>query len=139
MIEFNYQAGFKLSNESSYAEWCRQIIDSEDFTFKSVQYIFCTDEFLLDINQEFLKHDTYTDIITFDYGVDDLIEGEIYISVDRLKDNAMAYNVTFDEELLRVMAHGILHLCGYPDKSEEEERIMRIKELEKMKMFHVKQ
>jgi len=107
-----------------------------------INYIFCSDSYLLKLNQEFLSHQTYTDIITFDYSVGKTISGEIYISLDRIKENANHFNVSPQEELLRVMIHGVLHLSGYRDKKRAEKSIMRKKEeacLSLWKnMFHVK-
>jgi rRNA maturation RNase YbeY len=93
----------------------------------------------LEINQQYLDHDTLTDIISFDYSVGNEINGDIFVSVERVKENASDYKVTFHEEIQRVLVHGILHYCGYKDKTESDERIMRFKEEEKMKMFHVEQ
>ena len=94
---------------------------------------------MLKINIEYLNHDTLTDIISFDYTEGDIISGDIFVSIERVKDNAIDFKVTFEEELKRVLAHGVLHYCGYKDKSEQDEKLMREKEEEKMKMFHVKQ
>jgi rRNA maturation RNase YbeY len=102
-----------------------------------LDYIFCDDEYLLKINQDYLDHDTYTDIITFPYGDLNVIAGDIFISVERVKENAVNFRVDFELELKRVMAHGVLHLLGYGDKSEEEVLQMRLKEDEKIKLFHV--
>jgi rRNA maturation RNase YbeY len=91
-------------------------------------FIFCTDDFLLDINRKYLRHDYYTDVITFDYTVDNSVSGDIFISVERVEENAREFGVSFEHELSRVMYHGVLHLCGYKDKSEDEEQKMREKE-----------
>jgi rRNA maturation RNase YbeY len=93
----------------------------------------------LEINQQYLDHDTLTDIISFDYSVGNEINGDVFVSVERVKENASDYKVTFHEEIQRVLVHGILHYCGYKDKTESDELIMRAKEEEKMKMFHVEQ
>ena len=93
----------------------------------------------MEINQQYLDHDTLTDIISFDYSVGNEINGDIFVSVERVKENASDYNVTFQEEIQRVLVHGILHYCGYKDKTESDELVMRTKEEEKMKMFHVEQ
>jgi probable rRNA maturation factor len=102
----------------------------ENRRLQHLQYVFCSDEFLLGINRQFLNHDYYTDIITFDLLNDNTLptEGEIYISIERVKDNAKTHNVRFNEELLRVVFHGALHLCGYLDKSEADILLMREKE-----------
>jgi probable rRNA maturation factor len=139
MIEFNYQNDFAKINEVVYSKWLEQIAISEGKTIGELSYVFCSDEYLLKINQDHLNHDTYTDIITFDYCQDGLINGEIYISTDRVRENALSFRESEINELHRVMSHGLLHLCGYPDKTEKESDIMRAKENEKIKMFHVKQ
>ena len=106
-----------------------RIFAEEKVTFKSLSYIFCTDEFLLKLNQEYLNHDTFTDILTFNLeGTSLPIVSEIYISVDRVKENAANLAVPFIKELYRVMIHGVLHLCGYQDHSPEEKLLMRQKE-----------
>mgnify|MGYP001013390479 CR=1 FL=1 len=139
MISFNYETDFELQDEAKYEEWLAAVIESEDKTEGEINYIFCDDEYLLQKNIEFLDHDTLTDIISFDYTMGNLISGDIFISVERVADNATDFNVPFDEELKRVMAHGILHYCGYKDKTENDEKIMRAKEEEKMLLFHVEQ
>lgn len=137
MISFNYETDFELENEQVYENWMARVIESEDKTEGEINYIFCDDEYLLQKNIEFLNHDTLTDIISFDYTMGNLISGDIFISVERVKDNATDFNVSFGEELKRVMAHGVLHYCGYKDKTEEDSALMRSKEEEKIKMFHV--
>lgn len=137
MISFNYETAFELENEARHEEWLSAVIESEDKTEGEINYIFCDDEYLLQKNIEFLNHDTLTDIISFDYTMGSLISGDIFISVERVKENAADYNVPFEEELRRVMAHGILHYCGYKDKTDDDERLMREKEEEKIALFHV--
>lgn len=137
MISFNYETGFKLDNEARYEQWLSHVIASEGKTEGEVSYIFCDDDYLLEINKQYLDHDTLTDIISFDYTVGNEISGDIFISVERVKDNAIDFNVPFEEELRRVMAHGVLHYCGYKDKTEADEQLMRNKEEEKIAMFHV--
>jgi probable rRNA maturation factor len=139
MISFNYEIAFELQDEARYEEWLSAVIESEEKTEGEINYIFCDDEYLLKMNVEFLDHDTLTDIISFDYTMGSLISGDIFISVERVRENAQEYGVAFDEELKRVMAHGILHYCGYKDKTEEDSALMRAKEEEKMAMFHVEQ
>ena len=139
MISFNYETNFALENESNYEDWITRIIYSEGFEVGEINYIFCDDEYLYKINMEYLNHDTLTDIISFDYSVGNLLQGDIFISVERVADNAKDFNVTFDDELKRVLSHGVLHYCGYKDKSPKDEALMREKEEEKMKMFHVEQ
>jgi probable rRNA maturation factor len=139
MISFNYETDFELENESRYSDWLSQVIASEARREGEVNYIFCDDEYLLQMNVQYLDHDTLTDIISFDYTVGKEISGDIFISVERVKENAADFNVPFDEEIKRVMAHGVLHYCGYKDKTEEDEQLMRLKEDEKIKLFHVEQ
>jgi probable rRNA maturation factor len=139
MIELNYQNDFEHLDALIYTKWLDLIAVSETKTIGEVSYVFCSDEFLLQINQDYLGHDTFTDIITFDYCEEGLINGEIYISTDRVNENASSFEVSLINELHRVMAHGLLHLCGYGDKSDAEAQLMREKENEKIGMFHVKQ
>ena len=137
MISFNYESDFSLEQEEVYASWIETIVESENKILGEISYIFCDDEYLHSINMQYLNHDTLTDIISFDYTEGDVISGDIFISVERVEDNANDFNVTFDEELKRVLAHGILHYCGYKDKSESDALLMRAKEEEKIKLFHV--
>ena len=137
MISFNYETDFELDNEEQYEDWISRIIESEGFDEGEINYIFCDDEYLHKINVEYLDHDTLTDIISFDYTVGNLIQGDIFVSIERVKDNANDFNVSFEEELKRVLSHGVLHYCGYKDKSPKDEALMRSKEEEKMQMFHV--
>jgi len=139
MISFNYENDFILDNEELYSLWISNVILSENKKEGDINYVFCNDDFLLNINQQYLSHDTYTDIISFDYSVGNELHGDIFISIERVLENANEYEVSFNEELLRVMSHGILHYCGYKDKSENDELIMRNKEEEKIQMFHVEQ
>ena len=139
MISFNYETEFELHNEPDFSKWLSSVILSENKKEGEINYIFCDDNYLLEINQQYLDHDTLTDIISFDYSVGNEINGDIFVSVERVKENASDYKVTFHEEIQRVLVHGILHYCGYKDKTESDERIMRSKEEEKMKMFHVEQ
>lgn len=139
MIDFNYETEFTLENEEAISGWISNVIKSEGKKEGEINYIFCDDEYLLQINKEHLNHDYYTDIISFDYTVGNEINGDMFISVDRVKENAVDFNVAFDEELKRVIIHGILHYCGYKDKLEEEELLMRNMEDEKLAMFHVEQ
>ena len=139
MISFNYETDFEIQDKAKYEAWLSAIITSEEKREGEINYIFCDDEYLLQINIQYLDHDTLTDIISFDYTVGKEINGDIFISVERVKENAADYGVSFEEELLRVMAHGILHYCGYKDKSADDEALMRNKEEEKIAMFHVEQ
>ncbi|RZK12384.1 MAG: rRNA maturation RNase YbeY [Flavobacterium sp.] len=139
MISFNYESDFELNNETAYAEWLSKVIISEDKKEGDINYIFCDDEYLHKINVEYLQHDTLTDIISFDYSVGSELHGDIFVSIERVQDNAKDFNVSFEDELKRVLVHGILHYCGYKDKSEEDEALMRQKEEVKMQLFHVEQ
>lgn len=138
MISFNYELDFNLVNESAIANWLSSVIVSENKKEGEISYVFCDDDYLHKINLEYLNHDTLTDIISFDYSVGKELNGDIFISIERVQDNARDYNVFFEEELMRVLVHGILHYCGYKDKSVEDEVLMRFKEDEKIAMFHVK-
>ena len=139
MISFNYEAAFTLENEAVFSNWLAEVILSENKKEGDINYIFCDDEFLLNINQQYLNHDTLTDIISFDYSIGNELHGDVFISIERVQENAEDFNVAFEEELKRVMAHGVLHYCGYKDKTVEDEKLMRLKEDEKIRMFHVKQ
>ena len=139
MISFNYELDFKLDDEQLFSDWLSKVISSESKHEGEINYIFCDDNYLVEINQQYLDHDTLTDIISFDYSIGNELHGDVFISVERVVENAQDFEVTFEEELRRVLVHGILHYCGYKDKNEEDENLMRRKEEEKMKMFHVKQ
>ena len=139
MINFNYESDFTLDNEEAVSTWLSAVIVSENKSEGEINYIFCDDEYLHKINLEYLNHDTLTDIISFDYTMGNEISGDIFVSIERVLDNAKDYNTVFEDELKRVLVHGVLHYCGYKDKSEEDELIMRSKEDEKLAMFHVEQ
>ena len=139
MISFNYEIEFQLENEVDYTHWLSRVILSEDKKEGEINYIFCDDDYLLTLNQEYLNHDTLTDIISFDYSIGTELHGDIFISVERVMENALDFKVDFLEELKRVLVHGVLHYCGYKDKSETDELLMRSKEDEKIQLFHVKQ
>lgn len=128
MISFNYNTQFKLSNEQQLQNWIANVITSENCKEGDINYIFCEDEELLKINKEFLNHDTLTDIISFDYTVGKELHGEVYISIERVYDNAKLFKQNFITELHRVIIHGILHYCGYKDKTELDASRMRDKE-----------
>lgn len=137
MISFNYETDFLLDGEIQFSDWISRVILSENKKEGDINYIFCDDEYILEINKQYLDHDYYTDIISFDYSVGNELNGDIFVSIDRVKENATDFNTTFVEELKRVIIHGILHYCGYKDKSNEDEALMRSKEDEKTNMFHV--
>jgi probable rRNA maturation factor len=137
MINFNYETDFSLENEEAIAAWLTNVITSENKKEGEINYIFCDDEYLHKINLEYLNHDTLTDIISFDYTMGNEISGDVFVSIERVKDNAKDFNVVFEEELKRVLVHGVLHYCGYKDKGEADELLMRSKEDEKIALFHV--
>jgi rRNA maturation RNase YbeY len=128
MINFNYETDFILESEEQISTWISNTISEEDFKLEDINYVFCDDKYLHKLNVEFLNHDTLTDIISFDYSVGKIIQGDIFISVERVADNAKDFGVLFIEELHRVIIHGILHYCGYKDKTDADAAIMRGKE-----------
>lgn len=119
---------FELPDEQNLSRWLMNVAEAEAGVIREISYVFCSDDYLLQINKEYLKHDYYTDIITFPYKEGKEVESDIFISIDRVRDNAQAFDASFEKELLRVISHGLLHLLGYKDKSEEEEKTMRQKE-----------
>ena len=129
-LQFFYEdTSFELENTPVIEVWIKQIINNYGFDLVDLNYIFCSDNYLLEINREHLNHDYYTDIITFDHSEENKkVESDIFISVDRVKENADSLSISFHQELSRVMAHGLLHLFGYSDKTSEEKIIMREKE-----------
>lgn len=128
MIEFFSETDFALDNQDTFSKWITAIIETEGFSVGDITYVFCDDDYLHKINLEYLKHDTLTDIISFDYSLGKQIHGEIYISIERVKENALEFNVSFDSELKRVIIHGIFHFMGCKDKTPAEEIQMRKKE-----------
>lgn len=128
MITFNYENDFKLDNELELSNWISNVIKTEECIEDEINYIFCDDDYLHKLNVQFLDHDTLTDILSFDYSIGKNLQGDIYISTERVADNAKDFNVEFSQELKRVLVHGILHYCGYKDKTEEEAKLMRSKE-----------
>ncbi len=139
MIEFIFKNDFKLNGEKQIKTWLEKIAVSEGKEIMELQFIFCNDEQLLELNQDFLNHHTFTDVIGFDYSLGKMLQGEIHISTERVKENALNYDTSFENELRRVMAHGLLHFCGYKDKTKDEVLQMKEKEEEKLKLFHVEQ
>ncbi|MES2513653.1 MAG: rRNA maturation RNase YbeY [Bacteroidota bacterium] len=138
MISFNNQSiSFKLKEKTKLKQWIKSVTEKEKHQVGTINYIFCTDDELLEINLEHLKHNTLTDIITFDYTEGKTINSDIFISVVRVLENAEKFKVTFDDELHRVMIHGILHLCGYKDKSKADAELMRKKENAALNLFNV--
>lgn len=128
MISFNYEIDFELKNSEEVKSWISKVILEENCNEGDINYIFCSDEYLHKINVKFLNHDTLTDIISFDYSIGKELHGDIYISVDRVTENASDYGTNFIDELDRVIIHGILHYCGYKDKTNDDELLMRSKE-----------
>ncbi|MEZ4841456.1 MAG: rRNA maturation RNase YbeY [Flavobacteriaceae bacterium] len=128
MILYNSETDFVLEQAENISDWIAKTIESEGKSEGDISYIFCDDDYLLDINVKYLNHNTLTDIISFDYTDDGLISGDVFVSIDRVKENAEKFNVSFQDELHRVMIHGILHFCGYKDKTKEEEQLIRSKE-----------
>ena len=135
-ISFDYfQTRFTLSNPNKISTWIQKVVKAEKAEIESLSFVFCTDKYLLKINQDYLDHDTLTDIITFDFseerrarGKSRLLEGEIYISIPRVRENARLVGANFEVELRRVIIHGVLHLLGYKDKSVKDKKEMRAKE-----------
>ena len=135
---FEEDIDFKLSNRNLHKKWLKEVAKTEAYVISDLNYIFCSDSYLLKINQDYLNHDTYTDIITFDNSEEELtIEGDIFISIDRVLDNAKKEQVLFEEELHRVMSHGLLHLMGYKDKTKEDQIAMRKMEDQSVSLFHL--
>ena len=128
MIQYFFENVEEITLPENCSEWVGKLILNEEKKVGNINYIFCDDEYLLKVNQDFLNHDYYTDIITFDYVKGKTISGDIFISLTRISENASILSSSFEKELLRVLAHGVLHLCGYKDKSDEEEKEMRAKE-----------
>ncbi len=129
-VYYQSQNNFRLSSaeEERRARWITQVIENANCRCGELTYIFCSDKELLKINQQYLRHDTYTDIITFNYAQADRISGDIFISTDRVRENARTFKVRFDMELARVMIHGVLHLLGHEDRTDEEKEAMRTEE-----------
>lgn len=138
-ITFRVEANldFSLEKEAKLISWIKSVLKQEGRTVGNISYLFCTDEYLLNINRQFLSHDFYTDIITFDYSEKNKIEGEIFISVERVKENAKTFKQPFQKELMRTIIHGVLHLCGYKDKNPSDKKRMRLKEDEALSYYRV--
>ena len=119
---------FELENKQLVINWVLSAINKEGYQLGEVSYVFCSDEYLYKINLEHLSHDTYTDIITFNYCENNVVNADIFISIERVKENAKTYSVDFEEELHRVIIHGILHLVGYNDKTDEQQKEMTSRE-----------
>ena len=124
MITFNFETLFELKKTTHLEDWVTKIVDNHGFTIGEINYIFCDDVYLHKLNIDFLQHDTLTDVISFDNTIGKLISGDIYISIERVVENAKDYKVSFDEELHRVMIHGVLHYIGFKDKTVLEKKQM---------------
>lgn len=135
MISFEYNSEMPFTPSLKHKIWLQQVIRKEGKVTGDISYIFCDDAFMIEQNNAFLKHDTYTDIITFDECIGNVVSGSILISSDRVAENASKFGKTFENELLRVVVHGTLHLCGYEDKSEEDAKVMREMEDESLAML----
>lgn len=122
---FSEKPEFKFKNKRKTTNWLKEVISANHKVLGELSFIFCTDEQLLEINQTYLKHFYLTDVITFSYNNGEIINGDIYISVDRISENASIFGVSFDSELFRIMVHGVLHLLGYNDKTKKQEKEMR--------------
>jgi len=139
MISFNYKKDFVIKDEEKHTSWLLHVVGQEGCNINEIAYILTTDTELLELNKNFLGHDYYTDILTFDRSENKRLSGDIFISVERVLDNAKAHKVGVDEELRRVMIHGVLHMIGYGDSNEGERERMRERENVYLKMFHVEQ
>jgi rRNA maturation RNase YbeY len=126
---------FRLANARALKAWVKAVVETKSKKLGEVAYVFCSDEYLLQMNQEHLQHDYYTDIITFDYTEGNIVSGDLFISIDRVKENALKEAVDFDIELRRVMIHGILHLLGLKDKKKEDQEAMRLAENQALTLF----
>lgn len=136
---FEEDISFQLEEPNKIINWVQQIINQHQQSLEEINYIFCSDSYLLNINQEYLNHDTFTDIVTFNNSEEaNKIESDIFISIDRIKENANSYNKSFEHELYRVMIHGVLHLLGFDDKTEEEKSVMREKEEACLSLLNIK-
>lgn len=138
MIEFHYETNFSLPKKTNHSVWISKVASSYGFQINYLNYIFCDDDYLLKINREYLDHDYLTDIITFPYDEEMGLTADVFISIDRVKENAQVFKTAFEEELRRVMIHGVLHLMGLSDSNESEKLVMRQKEDNALSMFHVK-
>jgi len=133
---FNEDIDFKFQDKNHFKIWLKKVASIEGYILKSLNYIFCSDEYLNKINVDYLHHDTFTDIITFDNSEDEgTIEGDIFVSIERVKENSQTLNTVFNEELKRVIVHGLLHLCGHNDLSQVEKDKMRQIESEYISIF----
>ena len=128
MIEYAIIGKFELVSQNEISSWVNFVLDEEGKELGEINYIFCDDDYLTDINVKTLKHNMLTDIISFDYSLGNVVSGDVYVSYDRVRENAVSLEIPFVDELHRVMIHGVLHYCGYKDKSDDEKTLMRSKE-----------
>ena len=138
-IEYVYNTSFSLDNESKISEWLNKSVESEGFLVGEIVYAFFSDTDLKDLNVKYLNHDFFTDVISFNDSDGNVLNGNIAISVDRVKENSIKFKTSFNDEMMRVMFHGLLHFMGYNDSSVEETLLMRNKEDDNLKTFHVEQ
>ena len=138
-IDFVYNTDFELSNKEQVSDWVLRVVNSKGYKLGNIVYAFFNDEDLKELNIKFLNHDYYTDVISFDETADQVVSGNIAISVDRVKENATQIGVDFEEEMHRVMIHGVLHFIGFNDKTSSEKKEIREQEALALSMFHVKQ
>ena len=138
MIDFVYNTDFRLANKEIFSRWLTSVANDEGYLIDTLVFLFVDDKEILEMNKKFLKHDYYTDVITFGDLKDKKISGDIAISIERVLDNSKTYGVEFEDELKRVMAHGLLHIMGYNDKTSSDKSVMSQKENKAIKMFHVK-
>ena len=139
MIDFVYNTDFRLANKEVFSRWLISVANDEGFLIDTLVFLFVDDNEILEMNKKFLKHNYYTDVITFGDLKDKKITGDIAISIERVLDNSKTYGVEFEDELKRVMVHGLLHIMGYNDKASSDKTVMSKKEKKAIKMFHVKQ
>ena len=139
MIDFVYNTDFKLANKEIFSRWLISVANDEGYLIDTLVFLFVDDKEILEMNKKFLKHDYYTDVITFGDLEDKKISGDIAISIERVLDNSKTYGVEFEDELKRVMVHGLLHIMGYNDKASNDKSVMSQKEKKAIKMFRVKQ
>lgn len=135
MIKYFSSTDFAIKDKRHLTSWIEEVINKESRLLEELVFNFCSDESLLKINKEFLKHDTLTDVITFDYSTSKTVSGEVFISVDRVRENAKEFHQDFNDEIRRVMIHGVLHLCGYKDKTPKDKALMSDKENRHLAFF----
>jgi rRNA maturation RNase YbeY len=136
ILFFEEDIKFSLNQKNKYKKWLKEVAERDNYKIKELNYIFCSDEYLYQINQQYLNHHTYTDIITFDNSEEaKLIEGDVFISIERIKENALREKNSFEKEMLRVMSHGLLHLMGYKDKNPKDKILMSQREDESISLF----